>query len=175
MTPRLYLAGKIGKNDWRHKLVPGLRGREWKDGPIITPDFKYVGPFFKSCDHGCNHGPNSHGATSDIESGESPYTQADVFRNNNAAMDSADLIFVYINALDCFGTLVEIGRATAQIFPARIVIAFAPGIPAADFWYGTLQTDNWHENIRECCLPELIAAELKEVHLKATASIGGGR
>lgn len=175
--PRLYLAGKIGKNDWRHKLVPGLREREWKNGPIITLNFEYVGPFFKACDHGCFHGSNTHGAFNDegcSASGDVPYSQRDIKDNNNAAMDSADLIFVYINAPDCYGTLVEIGRATAQNFRARIVIAFAPGMPVEDFWYAAIQADEVHENVRECCLPGLIANELRKVRPQAFASMGGG-
>jgi hypothetical protein len=72
--PTVYLAGKIGRNDWRHELVPELRGTV--NGDCLDPepvlfdptlridcgDFVYVGPFFVSCDHGCFHGPASHGA-----------------------------------------------------------------------------------------------------------------
>ncbi len=178
IKPRFYLAGKIGKNDWRHTLVPGLRGHEWGDGLIETDDSIYVGPFFRSCDHGCFHGRASHGAYNEegcFGNGDAPHSRQDIIRNNNAAMDSADLIFVYINALDCFGTLVEIGRATAQIFRARIVIAFATGIPVPDFWYSGLQVDATHENVCECRLPELIAAELNVVRMQNAIYAGGGR
>ncbi len=60
--PNVYFAGKIGKNDWRHGLVPALRGHDWGDCAIDTEAYRYVGPFFVSCDHGCNHNPHGHGA-----------------------------------------------------------------------------------------------------------------
>ena len=72
---RIYLAGKITKNGWRKEIVPQLRSAwgapcldaaDWRD---IDPlefylggvHFHYVGPYFVGCDHGCFHGPNSHG------------------------------------------------------------------------------------------------------------------
>ena len=58
---RVYLAGKISKNDWRHQLIAGLRNHSWEDGPLTQSGFTYVGPFFISCDHGGFHGPNTHG------------------------------------------------------------------------------------------------------------------
>ena len=51
MKPRVYLAGTMVKNDWRHYLVPGLREHDGSDGSLELPDFTYVGPFFVSCDH----------------------------------------------------------------------------------------------------------------------------
>ena len=69
----LYLAGKISKNDWRHRLVPGLRDLPW-DGPVIetpvlengiAPGLHFSGPNFVGCDHGCFHGGGTHGAIDD--------------------------------------------------------------------------------------------------------------
>jgi hypothetical protein len=155
-APTLYLAGKIGKNDWRHKLIPGLRDHEWGTGAINTEAFSYVGPFFVSCDHGCRHWPNLHGAVGE-ECGPD-LTQRDVIASNNTALDAADLLLAYITAPDCYGTLVEIGWALKG--GARVVLAFAPGIPVQDFWYGALQSNAIYTDIRECCLPAILAAEL---------------
>lgn len=72
---RIYLAGKIAMNDWRHRVVPQLRGavdeaETWNmtrptTFPILTRaifgEHDYVGPFFLSCDHGCAHGASTHG------------------------------------------------------------------------------------------------------------------
>lgn len=156
-----YLAGKIDIDDWRNGVVPNLRGHEWDDGPISTPLFDYVGPFFQSCDHGCLHGPNTHGAlagegtcTDDIT-----YTLQDIIRLNDEALSNADLLFAYITSADCFGTLVEIGRATLQP-STRMVIAFAPGINVADFWYAAKRADSVHTNISECCLPGILTVEV---------------
>lgn len=161
MSITIYLAGKIGKNDWRHELVPKLRGHTWELGPIATRNFTYAGPFFQSCDHGCLHGPNTHGVgagdgtcTDDIT-----YSPADIIKNNDDALRSADLVFVYITATDCHGTMVEIGRASEQP-NTRIVMAFSPGIDRRDFWYSTVRAATVHENVRECCLPGILAQEI---------------
>lgn len=166
MKIKLYLAGKIGKNDFRHDIVTGLRQHEWDYGPIETPDFIYMGPFFKSCDHGCYHSQNGHGLMNPegcIGNEENPYSQDDVIASNNAAMDAADLILAYITSADCYGTLVEIGRAT--VMPQkRVVIAFAPGIPAEDFWYAAKQADKVYFGVCDYCLPGLISREIKTTH-----------
>ena len=158
MKPHIYLAGKIDKNDWRHRLVPGLRGHLWSDGPIDAVGFQYTGPFFVACDHGCNHQPSSHGATAGYALDESTFTRSDVIRNNNAAIDAADLIFAYISSTDCYGTLVELGGVLRS--QKRVVIAFAPGIPVDDFWYASHQTKNVHINVNEPRLQGLLNQEI---------------
>jgi hypothetical protein len=71
----IYLAGKIRKNDWRESIIPDIK--YWIEGHdirsiesianwpilegVIKEKYNYTGPFFVSCDHGCYHGPNSHG------------------------------------------------------------------------------------------------------------------
>lgn len=82
---KIYLAGKINKNCWRHSIVAGLGNAssplpafvegvsefghgtqldlpEW---PVlknaIFGHHDYVGPYFRSCDHGCFHGDGRHG------------------------------------------------------------------------------------------------------------------
>jgi hypothetical protein len=71
---KVYLAGRISKCDWRHKLVlhlgnnidGGVEGwREVKELPMIDGN-TYVGPFFVGCDHGCYHGANRHGASGGV-------------------------------------------------------------------------------------------------------------
>lgn len=75
---KIYLAGKVGANDWRHGVVSGLRdafpqsgGWPYTDDPApgrfpvleraILGEHDYVGPFFVSCDHGGFHYDRSHG------------------------------------------------------------------------------------------------------------------
>lgn len=172
MSITIYLAGKIGKNDWRHKLVPGLRGHSWALGSIATRDFTYAGPFFQSCDHGCLHGPGTHGVGAGVGTctEEITHSPADIIQLNDLALCSADLVFVYITATDCHGTMVEIGRASTQIF-TRIVVAFAPGIDTKDYWYSTARAAAVHENVCECCLPDILARELSI--MKATSTSMG--
>jgi hypothetical protein len=70
---KIYLAGKVGQNDWRHDLVPGLRGLgdlyesipNVERFPVlegaVLGKHDYTGPYFVSCDHSCYHGRTSHG------------------------------------------------------------------------------------------------------------------
>lgn len=74
---KIYLAGKIAKNDWRHDIVNDLRGagdvhseiESYNLGDKCWPILRqsilgkhdYVGPYFVACDHGCYHGDSSHG------------------------------------------------------------------------------------------------------------------
>jgi hypothetical protein len=78
---KVYLAGKIGKNDWRHDVVPYLRSfgygnddkwlyEKWHYTETNIPCVDYVGPYFTGCDHGCAHGGNSHGFLSEPICGE---------------------------------------------------------------------------------------------------------
>lgn len=77
---KIYLAGKIWPNCWRHRIVSGLRsaivtgdGSTMHEWPILEGAISglhdYVGPFFVSCDHGCAHGLQSHGValSSDLD------------------------------------------------------------------------------------------------------------
>ena len=81
MPMKIYLAGKIGKNDWRHDIVGTCLsdacsdfyayGRqdetaqiamEWPVLPkAIFAEYDYTGPYFVACDHGCFHGIGTHG------------------------------------------------------------------------------------------------------------------
>lgn len=156
--PRVYLAGKIDKYDWRHQLVPNLRGHLWADGPIDAGLYEYVGPFFVSCDHGCNHQPNSHGATAGYEVNESTFTRSNVIRNNTVALDAADMVFAYISAPDCYGTLIELGWALRA--GKKVVVVFTTEIPFDDFWYGSHQAQSVHIGQDASNLPPLLNLEL---------------
>jgi|AntAceMinimDraft_12_1070368.scaffolds.fasta_scaffold01772_8 hypothetical protein len=143
--PFIYLAGKIRKHCWRHRLVSGLRQHSWDDGCLPQSDFTYVGPFFVGCDHGCFHNNFSHGSVAirgdnacpgrDVAS-DFDFSHLEVVNLCLAAVTKADLLFCYIDSNDCHGTVFELGYALAQDVP--FVIAFAPGVASAvenDFWF----------------------------------------
>ncbi len=163
LVPALYLAGKIGKNDWRHDLIPNLRGHLWANGPIVTPTYEYFGPFFVACSHGCAHRPNSHGVIGGEGCFESSMTQRWVISNNNAALAAADLVFAYINATDCHGTLFEIGYASA--LGKRIIVAFAPEIDAADFWLSSMQCKRVYNSVARGRLALVLREEINKTKL----------
>lgn len=125
--PKVYLAGRMPKLEWVR--VPGEDGDgygecydtkkcyrpfniqvtnaelqktrmyKWIGGALI----EYTGPFTVDC---CNHGfyeePHFTG-----EDGE------DTFRRARSGVEACDVFFAYIDDYECFGTLVEIGWATA--------------------------------------------------------------
>ncbi len=139
--PIIYLAGKIGYADWRTQIFGSRFGAAPNDGKnsygfdrvldeSLTHDcgsFHYGGPFFISCDHGCAHGPASHGAAPSgcLDGGADDgriEMREQILHVNFARIRRADLVFAYINELDCFGTLVEVGFATALEKPIGVGI-----------------------------------------------------
>lgn len=128
---RFYLAGKIRKNDWRHYLVPGLREHEWDQGDLLCRDFTYTGPFFIGCDHGCYHGAGKHGAFSEgciDDDHRKPTTWEQTVARCHTGVVTADLVFAYIETLDCIGSMVEVGIAIANRIP--VILCAAPSVDA---------------------------------------------
>ncbi len=167
MSPRVYLAGKIDKNDWRHRLVPGLRDHLIDDGPLRTESFIYMGPFFISCDHGCFHGPNKHGVRGGCSEGA--LTELQIIERSYAAIRSADLIFAYITAQDCLGTVNELTYAMTIGKP--VVMAFARGVSSREFWFTARTATAVHINITDRTLPSLLQKELAKT--QTTRKLGG--
>jgi hypothetical protein len=168
-APRIYMAGKIGAHDWRHKLIPGLRDDSSRlfdpDFTLDCRSFRYGGPFFVSCDHGCYHGPANHGAGiiddgcgdewGNLSAEHSAHTlqarRRAIFAINRERVLRADHVFAFIESPDCYGTLVELGLASAKGIP--IAIGFAPGVCLADrdeLWMAA-QTARfvWHDTAED--------------------------
>ncbi len=123
---RVYAAGKITKNGWRHGLFPVIDDADYEnpdatpwpsDAPIGSslPGAVYVGPHFMSDDHGCYHGENSHGvAAGDMACSVYPgLSRPEVAARCLGAIRSATHVFAWVDDPTCHGTLVEIGYARA--------------------------------------------------------------
>ena len=120
---KIYLAGKIEANDWRHTVTLQLRGcvhhvEEWRKTVLLTtqlPGVRYSGPFFVACDHGCAHGPNSHGTTGTAGCVQPEISQAEVITKARQGIRLCDLFiaFASYDFATAFGTLAEIGYARA--------------------------------------------------------------
>ncbi|MDR6847719.1 hypothetical protein [Sphingomonas sp. BE137] len=138
--PRIYIAGKIAKNDFRHELIPQLRGWDHEDGPLACDECIYVGPFFQSCDHGCRHGPGTHGIAGQGCDGID-ITRRSVFERNQVALSSADMLFAYIDGPNPHGTIFEIAYAASLGIPVHLL--FAPGVDYDDLWYSSQVSVGW--------------------------------
>jgi len=121
MKPRIYIAGKIEKNCWRHSLIDNLRDHSWNAGDLEQEDWINSGPFFTSCDHGCFHQPTLHGALPTEHGCASSMTRSELLARIEKAIESSDAIFAYINSMDCYGTHHEIGYAHMAKKPIYIV------------------------------------------------------
>lgn len=148
----IYLAGKIAKNDWRHDIVTGLHTAWGSHGDVPSPSWPvlskaiggyldYTGPYFASCDHGCWHGPCTHGAAGDeyvsMLGGHTgfgggcgfaypAFSRYQVQRACLEAIQRSDAFFAWIDDLTGYGTLTEIGYAKAS---GKVVILASPEPP----------------------------------------------
>ncbi len=167
--PRIYLAGKIDKSDWRHQVVPELRRHEAYLAPIGTNEFIYVGPFFKSCDHGCFHADGSHGFLGQNQKLRR-LAQLQVRNACFEAVRNCDIFFLYINHREAFGSLVEIGWA--QAFNKKVVVIYAPGIASPysnDYWFSSITADRTVYGVEACDVRRIIYDVIGDLSLGNTS------
>lgn len=137
---KIYLAGKISKNDWRNGIIETRNTTPLprNEATTIHGDI-YTGPYFVSCDHGCYHGDSKHGILdgcasdaeqaiiydledrcnlTDPDGGHGFLSNGcyDGVRNTIPKLclswiDDCDVLFAWIETKDCFGTFTEIGYA----------------------------------------------------------------
>jgi len=131
---KVYLAGKIGHNDWRSQVTAGVKANMEDEAlnpaiafavPYATLNgYAWTGPYAIACDHGCAHGPSTHGAAITVCATEHYTTlraRRDlVHRLNISRLERATGVFAYIDELDCFGTLAEIGHAYGKGIPVGL-------------------------------------------------------
>lgn len=149
---KIYLAGKITKdNDWRGDILgshrPGGQDSEPFEGAALS-DWKwqpqtgaifgahdYAGPFFVSCDHGCAHGPTSHGmgAGEGDLCGIDPPTREEVVARCMVAIQESDLLFAYLTSADAYGTLIEMGYARGR--GVDVAVAWSPSLNVSEMWF----------------------------------------
>ena len=157
---KIYLAGKIRKNCWRHKLVSKLREKSWDSSPVDCGGWLYTGPFFSACDHGCYHTPSGHGSinlnANLCDAINSSMTRADIHNQCLVAITRCDILLAYIDEHECYGTVAEIQIALCQ--GKRVVVAFSPEVANPlhnEFWFVT-HLARTHYYITVDALPKLI-------------------
>jgi hypothetical protein len=161
----IYLAGKVSRNDWRHALVPGLDTRNavgeppdwsvipntlhWTADNQVVYGFGYSGPFFMNSEHGLSHGDGTHGFGTSGYTADLPYPYDKTTSQHHGyrlreftrahcldAIRESSGIFAWIDDVTAFGTLVELGFATAHRFECHIVIGFPREFTQIDdFWF----------------------------------------
>ena len=158
---RVYLAGKISKNDWRHQIFAGLREYDYdrihgdyledldeEREPLREWDIEYGGPYFISDDRGGFHGEGMHGRG--VGRKESPLPQVKIDRAGQVVrrcfewIKSSDVFFCWLDAEDAYGTIVELGYAAA--LNKRIFMAIDKKLVGSKFlkdcWFARETADN---------------------------------
>lgn len=148
----IYLAGKIAQNDWRHYIVQdpdelnecydySTNTLGWPSVPIPETQLVYVGPYFEASGHGAGHSCGNHGTQS---------AKHATVQRCLAAIRDCDVFFAWMgDGETAFGTLVEIGYATA--FGKEIFLAWPPAEKCEFCTKGC--TDNLCAHFQNCgCL-----------------------
>jgi len=124
----VYMAGKIARTDWRVPIVGSdlqAGERDVAPVPFETGQFLYTGPFFTACLHGsaehkyeaiarthCGCGGHcGHCVGWGEETEEHGPLYSDVVARSIAGLRRADVVFVWLDAEDAYGTFAEIGIA----------------------------------------------------------------
>lgn len=96
----------------------------------IRGRFDLVGPYFEDCwgGHGSDLGAGTHGV-------EDSSRRRYVVARCKQAISIADIIFAWIDDLEAYGSLWELGYATGRV--PIIVVAVSYGLHLDDFWFAT--------------------------------------
>lgn len=168
---RVYMAGRIAKERARFGLVdctlddgdPGLTRIEPKPVPFtanIGADemrFLYTGPFTVGCDHGCAHNrPHAVGGAcfGDDKFEHLPGASMDdklrglVVRRSITGILNADFVFAWLDRLDAYGTIAELGFAVASGKP--VYTAIPTGVDLSELWFVLkMGSSFWADDPRE--------------------------
>ena len=161
---RVYMAGKISANDWRHDITNYKngkfeygrlrdveyweiieRGKKPSHELILDNDLIYAGPFFMSCDHGCSHGDATHGADNKCDG--TIIDKSIVFEKCLEQIDNSDYVFCWLDSLDAYGTLFELGVAREK--GKKIFLAIDKKLEPEDT--GMCACGKTNETYCKCC------------------------
>lgn len=152
--PMVYLAGKITNNWWRTEILGGgtrTNGislgyyfledvSRYMDDEYDAGDCIITGPHSLGCDHsGCFHSKENamHTAAPTHHSKscaqDSLISRFDVKNACCHQIDKSDMVFAYIDSLDCYGTLAEIGYAYGK--GKKIYILYENNMLEKELWF----------------------------------------
>lgn len=173
-APKIYLAGRVSKHDWRHSVgvddfgrfcdggdIPRLYGEGFPVVPSVFEgtDYLYTGPWFIRCDHGCGHGPTSHGVALHDNTCINPnlpdgWSEGTTRRALAAlccrAIDASQVVVAWIEK-EAYGTIAEIGYAHAR--GGKLIVVGGPESHVqSDLWFASSLCGQVY-SIEECPTP----------------------
>jgi len=153
-TPFVYCGGKIGINDWRHRLFDLSLGQGYAsvfDYPEANVRAHYCGPFFENGDHGYCHKEKSHGQFTvewlkkcdhvyagdfeDLDLRSRMDCRIKVYKKCMAWMEQASGFFFYIDGDAAYGTIVELFHAAVLYKSKPISLFFASEALLEEYWF----------------------------------------
>ena len=152
---KIYLAGKISKNDWRsdvvdHCLFPwdsfnmtdiasSVNGFPCSEKSIFGVH-DYTGPYFVE-DHVRDDTENNHGVNitqCNWKHFHMKEARESLIAFCKLAIAQSDLVFAWIDDITCYGTLVEIGYAIGCHIPVDVVFSSHLDVgDVEDLWFAS--------------------------------------
>ncbi len=128
--PRVYLAGKMGTNNFRNTLGLGPRDMSVLNGMRNHKGraYIYAGPIVPSCDHGCWHDMFNGEVFYECGTVSNGEQRLEVIPNQHHAIvgatisqiQNSDLVFAWFDSFDAYGSIAEIGMAVGMGIPVYI-------------------------------------------------------
>jgi hypothetical protein len=130
----------IIKTGWNHLYNSGKNILEWPvKNSIVLGTHDYTGPYRQVITDIDNNKSSGyfHGTTAIGQHGCMDYNdQTAIVTRCKEAINSSDLVFAYINSLDCFGTLAEIGYAAGR--GKFVYVVYGPSIENGELWFADM-------------------------------------
>ena len=152
---RIYLAGKVEEGGgWRRNVCQAQHlsvdnGTDYQRGDVLPTtwpirhgvvlgDHALTGPYYARCfSHGTELMEGVHGADPCCPI-DRQAVEKEIVTLCFGAIKQADLLFAWIDSLDCYGTLAEIGYAKGV--GVLTAVGVSPGLPS-DAWFVEAMVD----------------------------------
>jgi len=119
-STKIYMAGKVDETQWRQDIVGAHLSEadpedEWVERRVSFwgQRYEYVGPFFSGSRHASDMGEHGDDDCADEHCGRSECNRTAIFSCCRRALNDCDAVFVWLDDRTAFGTIWEMGYATA--------------------------------------------------------------
>lgn len=133
---KVYFAGKVTKNGWREEIIKlsekiqqNKSVKSYREAGVPIGDgYIYNGPYMKSCNHGGFHGKGTHGVGVGLKKtsccgNKEVLQRRELFNLCMSLVDSSDAIFCYIDDVEAYGTMFELGYAYSKGIPTFVYLS----------------------------------------------------